>query len=151
MASITPIVFKKRRKRDGTFTVFIRVTHNRRSAYVNTGVFAFRHETSREGRVTSPTLIAQLLPMVEAMRSRLNPLAGRDDGAPPADVLHRLRGVHGEPRQDMERHPGPPRGFRDAIQSASPLSSSNYHLFSLYLPLNQNSQKKRHKQLNKTT
>lgn len=98
MASITPIVFKKRRKRDGTFSVFIRVTHNRRSTYINTGVFAFRHETSREGRITSPSLIAQLLPMVEAMRSRLDPLTDRELSA--RQLADRIR-PRKEPKADI--------------------------------------------------
>lgn len=83
MITFKPVVFKHRKRRDGTFPVSIRVTFDRKSRYLPTTITCTAADLTRGMRIKTPDVIAKTNALCDRLRAeaaRINPfdLEGRD-------------------------------------------------------------------------
>lgn len=83
MITFKPVVFKHRKRRDGTFPVSIRVTFDRKSRYLPTTITCTAADLTRGMRIKNPDVIAKTNALCDRLRAeaaRINPfdLEGRD-------------------------------------------------------------------------
>jgi len=77
MATFGIRVFKHHEKRDGTFNVKIRITHDRRSAYIDTPHFVTAKKLSRNYQVKDPIVLKDLYNTMEDHREAVSRLGSK--------------------------------------------------------------------------
>lgn len=78
MAEVTynPVVYKTRQNADGTYSVKIRVTYKRKSAYLPTTEYAMKKDLNNDLEIKSPNLLAKLYTLIvelKAIESKIDP------------------------------------------------------------------------------
>ena len=71
MATIKAVVLKHQQKKDGTFNVKVRVTHNRDVAYIATPYFVVKKELNRKYEVVDDIILTEVTSYVSTMRKAL--------------------------------------------------------------------------------
>ena len=71
MATIKAVVQKHHKKEDGTYNVKIRVTHNRKIAYIATPYFVVRKELNRNYEIIDDIINTEVSNYVNSMRKTL--------------------------------------------------------------------------------
>ena len=72
MASFKALVFEHHFKSDGTVRIKIRVTHNRKSAYIDTGLTATRSDINKKGEIRTIAFIDHCNSLISKFRNRCN-------------------------------------------------------------------------------
>lgn len=74
MATIKTYIFKKKMKKDGTWPVYIMVTHDGRQRYIQTSVFVEKQDLTTSFKIKNSRIIEKLEGLVHEYRKRLNAL-----------------------------------------------------------------------------
>lgn len=77
MATFGIKVFKHHEKRDGTFNVKIRITHERRSVYIDTNHFVTAKMLTKNFQLKDPLILKDLYGILEDYRSAISRLGGK--------------------------------------------------------------------------
>ena len=71
MATFVIILQKHQERKDGTFPVSIRVTNNRKSAYIKTGIYVDRSQITKKYELKDPDVMAVLAKRIKEYREKI--------------------------------------------------------------------------------
>lgn len=90
MATVSAVILKHQKKQDGTWNAKIRISHQGRSVYLDTPIYASRSDLDTKLRLKKVFIDNHLTSMVKSFRDKINLLGSKTDYMTAADIKNHL-------------------------------------------------------------
>ncbi len=74
MITFKPIIFKDRMRQDKTWTVFIRLTYQRKNRYIQTSMSVYKKDITTSAKIKNQQILDRCEDLIRMYRSRANSL-----------------------------------------------------------------------------
>ena len=74
MATVKTLIRKNEKRTDGTWNVLVRVTHNRKSAYIRTSLFVEKKDLTVSFKIKNPKVLDKCREIESEYRKRISTL-----------------------------------------------------------------------------